>query len=114
MKKFLVIYHAPAEAVQQMDQTTHEQQQEGINAWMNWAQRTGSQLKDLGAPLTGGQSIDTNGASKPSDKDVRGYSIVEAESMDVAKALFDGHPHLSNWHKGATIELHEVMPIPGM
>ena len=50
---------------------------------------------------------------KKSRKNVNGYSIVQAESLDKAKKLFKGHPHLKA-NPECTIEIHEVMPIPGM
>lgn len=114
MKKFLVIYHAPNDAMQQMGQASPEDQQKGMEAWMQWAQRTGPKLKDLGAPLMGGQSVGVDGSAKASDKQVSGYSIIEAENMDEAKRMLDSHPHISGWNKDATIELHEAMPVPGM
>ncbi len=114
MKKFLVTYHAPSEAMQQMGTASPEEQQKGTEAWMQWAQKTGSKLKDLGAPLMGGQSVSVDGTSKASDKQVAGYSVLEAENMDEAKKLLDGHPHIAGWNKEATIELHEMMPVPGM
>ena len=85
-----------------------------MKAWGDWAQRTGSQLVEMGAPLMNGQQISPNGSTANSTKDVAGYSIVQAENMDAAKALFNGHPHINGWNPKATIEVHEVMPIPGM
>ena len=112
MKKFLVLYHAPMSAQQENQNMSPEQQQEGMKAWMTWANGAGSALTDLGAPLMNGEKIGQK-ASGPSDKDVAGYSIVQAENMNAAKALFKDHPH-TKWHPEATIEIHEVMPIPGM
>ena len=43
---------------------------------------------------------------------VVGYSILQAENIDDAKALLDGHPHLA-WDGACEIEVHEVMPLPG-
>lgn len=114
MKKFLVIYHAPAEAAAQQMEATPEQQEAGMQAWMNWAGKAGDKMVDLGAPLMNGQAINNDGSASESGKGVAGYSIVQANSMEEAKALFEGHPHLSGWHPGTTIEVHEVMPIPGM
>jgi len=33
--------------------------------------------------------------------------------MDEAKSLLQGHPHISGWSTGATIEVHEAMPYRG-
>ena len=40
---------------------------------------------------------------------VGGFSIVQADSADAAKKIFDGHPHFE--HPGNTIELLEHLPI---
>ena len=112
MKKFVVIYHAPASAVEQTQGMSPDEMQEGMKAWMEWAAKCGDALVDFGSPLTGGQKLSTSGSS-PSDKDVIGYSIVQAEDLEGAKALLTGHPHLQ-WAGGCEIEVHESMPVPGM
>ena len=110
MKKFIVIYHAPAEAMAGMANATPEEREEGMKPWMAWAEKCGSQLLDLGSPLMGGQKLSENGSSADSQREVTGYSILEAEDMDGAKALLQGHPHLS-WGGGCDIEVHESMPL---
>ncbi len=40
------------------------------------------------------------------------WRVVQAETSDAAKALFDGHPHLMM--PGASIEILEVLAMPGM
>lgn len=52
----------------------------------------------MGTPLGGGQKLTLSGSS-PSDKDVVGYSFLQAEDMEEAKALLAGHPHLE-WTGG--------------
>ena len=112
MKKFVVLYHAPATAMEQMMQnTTPEDAKKGMEGWMTWAQKCGEGLVDLGNPLAGGQRLSPAGSTS-SDKEVTGYSILQAENMDAAKALLQGHPHLG-WNAECAIELHEVMPLPG-
>ncbi len=63
----------------------------------------------MGAPLVGGQKLSQSG-STASDKDVAGYSILQAEDMEAAKALLKGHPHLE-WTGGCEIEVHEAAPM---
>jgi len=41
-----------------------------------------------------------------------GYSILQAENMDEAKELLQGHPHL-DWNAACEIEVHESLPMPG-
>ena len=116
MKKFLVVYHAPmdAAAMQEMANRPPEEMAKGMEMWMQWAKKCGSHLVDLGAPLMGGQQLSADGSFKPSEKNVCGFSILQANSMDEAKSLLQGHPHLGSWNPQATIEIHETMPLPGM
>jgi len=113
MKKFIVIYHAPVDAMKQTANSTPEEQAKGMEQWMQWAQKCGDKLVDLGAPLMNGQQLSPGGKSTSSDKNVVGYSILQAENLDEAKSLLNGHPHLG-WNAECAIEVHETMPLPGM
>ena len=99
-----------------MEQTSSlppEEQAKGMELWMEWAKKCGDKLVDLGAPLMGGLALTPGGGSAPSDKQVAGYSILQAENMDEARRLLQGHPHLG-WNAACTIEVHETMMLPGM
>lgn len=111
MKKFIVLYHAPTTAMEQMKNSTPEDMEEGMKPWMEWAQKCGSGLVDMGTPLANGQKVTKSGTS-PSDKNVVGYSILQAEDMEAAKAMLMEHPHLQ-WTEGCEVEVHECMPLPG-
>ena len=113
MKKFIVIYHTPAAAAAQMSTVSPEDQAKGMEGWMNWAKKCGDKLVDLGAPLMNGQKLSPDGKSTNSQKEISGYSILQAANMPEAKSLLQGHPHIS-WNPQCTIEVHEAMPIPGM
>jgi len=109
MRKFMVIYHAPMSFVEQMQKASPEDMKAGMDSWMAWAAKCGEGLVDMGAPLVGGQKLSKSGSS-PSDKEVVGYSVLQAEDMEGAKALLQGHPHLG-WADGCEIEVHESMPM---
>jgi hypothetical protein len=113
-KKFLLIYHAPADAQEQTANVTPEQQEAGMALWRAWAERVAGNLTDLGAPLVNGKRITSEGTSSPSTKDVAGYSLLQAEDWEELNSLLEGHPHLSGWHPEAAIEVHEVIILPGM
>lgn len=110
MKKFVVIYHMPTSFMEQMKDASPDDMKKGMEQWMAWAAKCGDSLVDFGAPLTGGQKLSKSGSSA-SDKNVVGYSILQAEDMQGAKALLEGHPHLE-WAGGCEIEVHESMPPP--
>ena len=113
-KTFLIIYHAPMDAMAQTANMSPEEQAAGMAAWQRWAERVGSRLLDLGAPLINGKRLGAQGESMPSTKDVAGYSLLSAEDWDEVMSLLEGHPHISGWHPEATIEIHETMAMPGM
>lgn len=77
---------------------------------MAWAEKCGDKLLDLGAPLMGGLKLKPDGGSEMSIREVCGYSILQAESMDDARSLMDGHPHLA-WTDGCEIEIYESLPM---
>ncbi len=109
----MVIYHANNDAMKFMETSTPEQRKESMGGWMVWAQKCGDKLLDMGAPLMGGQLLTPDGKSQDSTKGVNGFSVLQAENMDEAKSLLQGHPHLT-WNAGCSIEVHETMPLPGM
>ncbi|MGM9471269.1 hypothetical protein ACS5PJ_04630 [Pseudarthrobacter sp. YS3] len=113
MKKFAVLYVAPQSAQEQMAQSTPEAAQEGMKAWMQWADRAGSGLVDMGNPLGEGKEITATGVSDVSSTNhIGGYGIIQAEDLAGAQALLDGHPHLMM--PGASIQVYEFLDMPGM
>lgn len=113
MKKFIVMYHSTNDAMKQMATATPEEQKASMDGWMKWAQKCGDKLVDMGSPLTGGQALRLDRESQHSNMGVSGYSILQAENMEEAIALLQGHPHLAS-NAECSIEVHESMPIPGM
>ncbi len=108
MKKYLVTYHAPA-SYQEVANATPEDMQKGMEAWMKWGERVGDALVDWGSPVLGGQRLSKDSRAA-SSRAVVGYSIIQAEDMDKAVALMEGHPHI-DWAAGCEIEVHESMPM---
>ena len=113
MRKFMVLYMASkAELEKMMKNSTPEQQQKGMEAWMKWMNENKTSLVDGGAPLGKTKRVDSNGASSTKNE-IGGYSVVQAESHDAATNIFGkDHPHLHV--PGAWIEIVEIMPVPGI
>jgi hypothetical protein len=113
MKKFVVLYLGPKTAQEQMLESTPEAAQEGMKAWTDWAERAGGGIVDLGSPLGEGREVTAAGTSAPnSTNHIGGYGIIQAEDLDGAQALLDGHPHLMM--PGASIQVYEFLDLPGM
>jgi hypothetical protein len=102
---YLVLYRSSMTAGEQMAQSTPEQAQAGMDAWMAWAQQAGDAVVDLGTPTevveAGGDSGDPIG----------GYSILQAESHEALRKILQNHPHKET---GGTIETLECLQVPGM
>jgi hypothetical protein len=111
MTKFVVLYNAPQSAQSQMAESSPEAAQEGMKAWMEWATRAGDGIVDMGNPLGTGKEVTTAGTTDTNSQ-VGGYGILQADDMDGALALLEGHPHLMM--PGASIQVYEALDIPGM
>jgi hypothetical protein len=103
MKKFLVLYTSSKSAQEQMAQSNPELAKKGMEAWMNWSKKAGSAIVDLGSPL---------GPIGGSNAKVGGFSILQADSAKAIEGLLEEHPH--RMAPGASIEVHEFLPMPGM
>jgi hypothetical protein len=111
MKKFIVMYHAPVSALEAMVNVSPEDAKESMEPWFEWQNKVGSGMVDLGNPLGNGMKVTKSGVSA-SEKEVIGYSILQADSIEEAVKLLDGHPHLE-WMESCSIEIHESLPLPG-
>jgi hypothetical protein len=108
--KFILLYNGPATPV---DNMTPEQMQEVMGKWQSWMEGVGSAMTDMGAPMANGETIVDDGSARPATE-LAGYTMIEADDMAAAKSLVDGHPFLSGSTGGFAVEIHELMPIPGM
>jgi hypothetical protein len=108
MAKFVVLYRSSVSAKEQMSKATPEQAKAGMAAWASWAKTAGPALVEMGTPF--GDTAVLKGTA-PQQGHIGGYSIIQAESLDTAKKLFEGHPHFEA--PGASIELLEQLAMPG-
>ena len=112
MKKFLVLYKAPTSAFEQMKKSSPEQQKAGMDAWMAWGKKAASSIVDMGAPLGKSLRVTKAGGASPTTNDLGGYSILQAESKEELARKLEGHPHFMM--PDGSIEIVELMPVPGM
>jgi hypothetical protein len=111
MKKFLVLYKAPTSSFEQMKKATPEQQKAGMDAWMTWSKKSAGAIADMGGPLGKSLRVTPSGAT-PVSNDLGGFSILNAESKEALAESLKGHPHFMM--PEGSIEVVELMPIPGM
>ena len=108
MAKFIFVYKGPATDMSDMSE---EQSKAVMDAWNEWIQKTGSALVDVGQPMANGVSLSDDG-SEGTPAQLNGYSIVEAENIQDAKKLADGHPFLSEGKGNFAIDIYELLPVP--
>jgi hypothetical protein len=112
MTKFLVLYQSTVPASEQMKNATPEQAKAGMDAWMSWAGRVGSGIVDMGSPVAAAAKLTGSAQLAVGNSEVGGYSILQAESKDALLDLLKNHPHFMS--PGASIEVFEFLPMPGM
>ena len=107
MSKFIYIYRGPAT---RMEDFTDDQAAAQTALWGAWMGKVGPALVDGGAPFADRTSVvDDGSVGTPSD--LQGYTIIEAESLDAAKALVDGHPFLSEGQGKFSLDIFELAPV---
>jgi len=94
-----------------MAAATPEQMKAGMDAWMAWAKKAGDAVVVLGTPLMGAKQI-TASSVKGGSGTVNGFSVLQADSIDVVVGLLKDHPHLKM--PNSSIEVFEGRPLPGM
>lgn len=110
MTQFMMVYKGDATDMSDM---TQEEMQAVMAKWAEWMQGVGSALTDVGTPFGPSSSIVDDGSSG-TPVSLTGYSVVQADTMDAARALADNHPFLSEGKGNFAIDLYEMMPVPSM
>ena len=109
MATFMFLYRGPATP---MGDVTPEQGAEQLAAWTDWIQRVGPALVDPGKPFgTSAAVVDDGSAGTASEQN--GYSIVEADTIEAAKAHADKHPFLAEGKGRFQVDIFELLPMPG-
>jgi hypothetical protein len=90
-----------------------EAAQEVMGKWAAWMESVGPALADLGTPMGDAATV-VDDASAGTPLALSGYTIVEADDIDGARALTEGHPYLSDGTGDFAIDIHELLPVPDM
>jgi hypothetical protein len=111
MAKYLILYQSSASARELMASATPEEMQASMKEWMVWKDSLPKALTfEWGMPLQPVHEI-TNENVGSSNSTASGYAIMEGEKDEITEVL-KSHPHLKR--EGATIELLEMLSMPGM
>src|SRR5580692_2631363 len=91
MARFMVIYRSSVSAREAIANTTPEQMQAGMGAWMDWAAKAGDAIIDLGSPLALATRLGP-GSSTAGGDDISGYSLLQAASAPDLADVLAGDP----------------------
>jgi len=97
MIRFLVTYHGGGAP-------TPEQMEQAKAAFGAWLAEVGAAVVDPGAPLRPAGAV----GEQADAVSVSGYTVLQAESADAAKALLASHPFVT---RGGTLQIHEALAI---
>ena len=105
MTKYLLVYQGQMEGP--MPELSQDENDAMMQAWGDWMGRVGPALADGGAPTGERARVGGSGAPLP----ITGYNIVDADSLDAAKALCGGHPFLAGAPADFSVDVYELTPI---
>jgi hypothetical protein len=112
MARFMLLYQSDAQAEDLMADASPEQMQAGMDEWLAWRERAGGpEAVEFGLPLQPRTHFE-DGHVTDSHSHASGYSIVTARTLDDVVELISDHPHLNR--AGSSIEVLELLPMPGM
>jgi hypothetical protein len=86
-------------------------ERDGIAAWKAWVEKHQSAIVGMGGPLGKTKKITQRGIEDVSNE-MGAFTVVRAESHEVAAKLFENHPHFVIF-PGESVEVMPVLPIPG-
>ncbi|CAN5284109.1 hypothetical protein BH10PSE9_BH10PSE9_01620 [soil metagenome] len=112
MKKFLALYMAPAATIRALVKSmSPETNKAEMDAWMTWAKANEKSVVDLGMPLGKTKRVSVSGVADTKNQ-ITGYSIVQGASAAGVAKIFKKHPHMR--HKGASVDILDIVQLPGM
>jgi hypothetical protein len=111
MAKYMVLYNSKVKASDNMANSTPEEMQSSMAAWIKWKEEAEKTVKfDWGLPLQAVARVTSKGIDE-SDSQISGHSFMEGEKEEILE-LLKTHPHLDR--PGASIDLLEMLSMPGV
>ena len=117
MKTFMAIYLGSADSAKRkewdaLDNAVRQQRTEkGMAAWGDWMATHQKSIVVEGGPLGKTKRAASAGVSDTKNN-LSGFVVIRAESHEAAARLFEHHPSFAIF-PGESVEVMEVMPIPG-
>ncbi len=114
MKKFVLVYYGGSKA----EDMKPEDVDEVMAAWGAWYEKLGEAVVDGGNPFaSNAQKVGMSGVSDVADEEwpSKGYTIVQAESIDEAVKMAQSNPMLASEAKDGDedvqVRVYECLPM---
>jgi len=107
MAKFLLLYRGAATPIEELDAA---ESAEVLRKWQAWSIEHADAIQDIN-PFGTSTSVASDGTDRQPVL-LQGHTIVEAESLEVAKRLCEGHPFYDGAEAGSVIDIFEALPMP--
>ncbi len=101
MSNYVLAYKGGSEA------ETAEAQEAVMQAWGEWFGALGSSVVEIGNPFSASTAVLADG-STGATSELTGYSVLQADSLELAAKLARGCPILA---AGGTVEVYETIPM---
>jgi hypothetical protein len=100
MTKFLVTYHGSG---MPDDPALMEQAKAAFGTWVAGA---GNAILDPGAPVNIVAQVSSEAGTEAVQ--IGGYSIIQADSVDDARAVLSSHPYVA---RGGTLQVNQILDV---
>jgi hypothetical protein len=87
---------------------TAEAQEAAMQAWMDWFGTLGSSVVDGGNPFGASTAVLADGSTGGATSALSGYSVLQADSLELAAKLAGGCPILA---AGGAVEVYETIAM---
>jgi hypothetical protein len=87
---------------------TPEAQEAAMKEWIDWFTTLGSAVVDGGNPFGASTAVRANGSTGAATAGLTGYSVLQADSLDLAAKLAGGCPILAG---GGSVEVYETIAM---
>ena len=101
MPKYLLGYHGGGMPA------TPEEGAKVMAAWGAWIEKMGKAMVDVGNPIGATKTVAANGSISEGGgaNPLSGYSVIEADNLDMAVMMAQGCPHLAS---GGSVQVAET------
>jgi hypothetical protein len=87
---------------------TPEAQEAAMKAWGDWFGTLGSSIVEIGNPFGASTAVNSDGSAGTATAGLSGYSVLQADSLELAAKLAAGCPVLA---AGGTVEVYEAIEM---